>query len=199
MIWHGDSLIPIRSQVLYEPIFEPCKEIPVYINDVHRHEYFLKKVEVVLKEISNISKTRYSYAGYTSEIPTTPFYPKWPQKDYVVIALIDRWQSNIFPSNSALAATTSFKSSFGVTDFHASVVVVDRAAFNALSNTNGRVRSKMTVVRHELGHVAGFGHDPAVTIMNANALNLYWPIRKLQWPTSINHRLCAMGDQASTI
>lgn len=184
--FHAIDLSARNSDVSFDPVFEDCSTIPVYISDVARDGIFREKVIKALVEISNLGLANFKYAGYTEEIPKTPFHPRFPQTNYVVIALIDRLQSNIFPSNNALAAATSFRTLDKTREFHVGVIVVDKAAFAALSPINSSVRGQMTVIRHELGHIAGFGHDSAPTVMNEHALSLFHPIVRLPWPSVVD-------------
>lgn len=143
---------------------------------------FREKVITALSEISNLGLANFKYVGYTQEIPKKPFYPQYLRSNYVVIALIDRWQSNIFPGHDALAAATFFRLHSGHAAHSIGVVVIDRLAYMALSDRDRDVRSRMTVIRHELGHIAGFGHDSAATVMSAHALSLFHPFGELPWP-----------------
>lgn len=175
------TFLSSQSNIVFDPVYKTCSRIPVLISDYSRDAKFREKVKTALHEINKFSKAKFYYSGYTEEIPKTPFHPRYPQTNYVVIALIDRLQSNIFPSNNALAAATSFRTLDKTREFHVGVIVVDKAAFAALSPINSSVRGQMTVIRHELGHIAGFGHDSAPTVMNEHALSLFHPIVRLPW------------------
>ena len=191
-----------NSHVSFDPVFQDCSTIPAYISDVARDGKFREKVITALTEISSLGLANFKYAGYTEEIPKTPFYPRYPQTNYVVIALIDRWQSNIFPNNDALAAATSFRTRYEHSKFHVGVIVIDRAALAALSSRDSAVRSQFTVIRHELGHIAGFGHDLATSVMNAHALNFVSPFGKLPWPPiprSWRDRCCLLATRHGCI
>ena len=180
--FHSIDLSARNSHVSFDPVFQDCSTIPVYISDVARDGIFREKVIKALVEISDLGLANFKYAGYTQEIPKTPFYPRYPHTNYVVIALIDRWQSNIFPSNDALAAATSFRTRVHENVFRVGVVIIDRAALAALSLRDSANRSQMTVIRHELGHIAGFSHDSAASVMNAHALSFIRPLGQLPWP-----------------
>ena len=114
-------------------------------------------------EIAGLSGTKFTINGYTAEMPTTPFFPKYRDREYLIVALIDRAGSNIFPSKDALAATTYFTSIFEGRRKRIGVIVIDRLAYESFDNDLFKTRSKLTILRHELGHVIGFSHSKGMT------------------------------------
>ena len=115
-------------------------------------------------------------------MPTTPFFPKYRDREYLIVALIDRAGSNIFPSKDALAATTFFTSIFEGRRKRIGVIVIDRLAYESFDNDLFKTRSKLTILRHELGHVIGYSHSKGMNLMNARVLAIPLNLLQTSWP-----------------
>lgn len=162
--------------------YERCSDIPVLIYDETREPIFAEKLVDALKDVSRHVNTNFYFAGYTQELPQSSHRPEHHNKNYVVVALIERRQSDIFPSPEALAAATYFTTKSGNASYKLGVVVIDKAAFGALSKQDWKVRSQLTVLRHELGHIAGFAHSSGDDVMRADVLNSFIGIGQLPLP-----------------
>lgn len=79
----------------------------------------------------------------------------WPGRKAppVNISFSTRYDSDLFISSSTLAATTANPNK-SRSELVTGAIVFDTAAFNSLSK-----ELKVKVIRHELGHLMGFGHD----------------------------------------
>jgi hypothetical protein len=170
-----------REAELIQPIFQSCHEVPVFINDATRSMDFRNNVRSALQEVGALSGRPFKIAGYTTEMPTTPFSPRFRDRDYLIIALIDRAQSNIFPSANAVAATTYFTIRWPETK-RIGAIVIDKLAYESFEDKLFAVRSKQTILRHELGHVIGFSHSDDWNLMNANVLEFPASLLQNRWP-----------------
>lgn len=115
-------------------------------------------------------------------MPANPFFPKYHDREYLVVALIDREESNIFPSPDAVAATTYFTSISEGRRNRIGVIVIDRLAYESFDNDLFKTRSKLTILRHELGHVIGFSHSKGLNLMNARVLAAPISLLQTSWP-----------------
>ena len=163
------------------PIFQPCQKVPVFINDQSQSIAFKSDLSRTLREVSNMSRTKFIIHGYTTELPKAPFFPRYTNLDYLIVALIARAESNIFPAPDAVAATTYF-TSHTLQNRKIGVVVIDKFAYNSFEDDPLKVRSKMTILRHELGHVVGFGHSKEWNLMNAKVLGFPGSLFQEKWP-----------------
>lgn len=112
-----------------------------------------------------INQFRWLYAEFDKKVrilgPTTYvakknwYNSKWSGRSTppVNISFTQRSESDLFVSPSALAATTA-NPNRSHTSIVTGALAFDSTAFNSLPK-----QLKIKVIRHELGHLLGFGHD----------------------------------------
>lgn len=90
----------------------------------------------------------------------TPAHRSWYQSRFfnstppVNISFVYRIQSDLLNEPSAIAATVANPNSASHPEIITGAIAIDKVAFESLSSGKKRM-----VLRHELGHLVGFGHD----------------------------------------
>ena len=136
--------------------WDPKREITVLIHGVRTADPNWKLVEKNLKWLEQELGVKSRVIGTTEIVATTNWFKvnAFGQVPPVNISFVQRQESNLLLNPAAIAAAVANPSKGLHPRIITGAIAIDRAAITALTS-----QKKDLVLRHELGHLVGFGHE----------------------------------------